>query len=74
MALTPGQTADLVGVEVIGDYAGAANNKARVQLLIDLIQPDATMTQRGHLDMMAPPAKIQLLAELTELLAEIDNV
>lgn len=71
MALTPGQTSDQIGIAQIGNYAGAANDQARVQVLIDLIQPDATMTNRGHLDMMAPPAKIQLLKELIALKAAV---
>jgi hypothetical protein len=71
MALTTGQTADLVGVAQVGDYATPVGDPAKVQALIDLIQPDATMTDRGHLDMMAPPAKIQLLKELVALKAAV---
>lgn len=64
--------ANAKGVESLITYSGT--NKAKVQQLIDLIEPEASMTQKGHLDMIAPPAKVQLLVELEALLTSITNV
>lgn len=58
---------DVNGVEVINNYAGAANDKARVQLLIDTIAAPATMVHRGLLDQMSPSAQIGILKELQAL-------
>lgn len=74
MALNARQTADLNGIDPsisAATYGGAASDPARVQLLIDLIGPEATQTNRGHYDMMAEPAKIQLLVDLTTLKAAV---
>lgn len=62
---------DLKGIEVCGDYAGAATDQDRVQVLIDLLQQDATMTHRGHMDQMSPSARIQVLAELEAMQAAV---
>lgn len=59
--------ADMKGIEKAGDYATPGTDKLKVQALIDLIVPDATMTHRGHLDQMSPTARIQLLVELEAL-------
>jgi len=64
---------DVAGIETMGDYAGAATNKAAVQVLIDLIEPFATQTHRGHLDQMSPVARIQLLRELESLYDKVVN-
>lgn len=68
------------GISVIADYAGAADNKARVQLLLDLI-PDVDTTKTsgaqaggGYLDEMGPAAAVQLRVELAALKAAIANV
>lgn len=58
---------DVKGIAVIGNYAGAANDPARVQILIDLIEPESTMTHRGYADQISPQAKIFLLNELQAL-------
>jgi len=62
---------DLKGLATYGNYTGAANDPARVQVLIDLVQAQGTMTQRGHLDQMSPSAWLQLLAELEALKASV---
>lgn len=67
MTLNAKSTKDVKGIAVLANYAGAANDKARVQLLIDLLEPEATMTHRGHLDQISPVAKIHLLNELQAL-------
>ncbi len=74
----------LTGVLPIQNYAGAANDAARVQLLLDLIpNPDTTSTSgavagstltpvgAGFLDEMSPGAATQLLVELTALKAAV---
>lgn len=65
------QTADMNGIAQLGDYAGAANDQARVQVLIDLLAPEATMTQRGMLDQISPVARVQLFKELVALKAAV---
>lgn len=69
------------GIVVQQNYAGAANDPARVQLLIDLIpNPDApagtgpaaaggSKTLHSYLDEMSPAAAAQLLVELAALKA-----
>lgn len=64
--------ADIVGLATYGTYSGT--NKAAIQSLIDLIEPESTQTQRGHLDQMSTAAHRQLLAELEALLAAVENV
>lgn len=59
--------ADMKGIAQVGDYATPVGDPAKVQALIDLITPDATMTHRGHLDQMSPAARIQLIVELEAL-------
>ena len=71
MTLNADMTLEAKGIAVINNYAGAANDPARVQLLIDLIQPYASTTQKGMLDQMSPAAKIQLLVELQALFAAV---
>ena len=63
---------DVKGIESVLTLAGT--NKAKVQQLIDLIEPYASATQKGHLDMIAPPARIQLLVELEALYNSVVNV
>lgn len=65
------------------NYAGAANDPARVQLLIDLIpNPDAppgtgpaaasgSKTLHSYLDEISPAALAQLLVELAALKAAV---
>lgn len=67
------------GIAVIADYAGAAANKDRVQLLIDMI-PDVDTNRTsgaqsggGFLDEMGPAAAVQLRVELVALKAAITN-
>lgn len=74
MAISAFQAADILGIDPTisaATYAGAASDPARVQLLIDAYAPDATQVNRGHIDQMAPVAKIQLLADLTILKAAV---
>lgn len=61
------------GIAAIANYAGAASDPARVQLLIDLI-PDVDTNRTsgaqaggGFLDEMSPAAAVQLRVELTAL-------
>lgn len=74
MPLNARQLNDILGVDPTisaATYTAAANDPARVQLLIDAYAPDATQVNRGHMDMIAPPAKIQLLADLTLLKGQV---
>ncbi len=71
MAINQFLTAEKAGIDIINDYAGAANDQARVQLLIDLIEPDSTQTYRGLLGDIAPAAQRQLLVELEALKASV---
>jgi hypothetical protein len=74
MALTTRQTNDLNGIDPIltaAQYAAAASDPARVQLLIDAIQPLATQANRGFYDMMPEVVRIQLLQDLTILKAGV---
>lgn len=71
------------GIKAIGDYAGAANDAAAVQILIDMIaDPDSTSTsgaQAGNgaagsmLDEMSPVAAAQLRVELLALKDAVDT-
>ena len=63
---------DIDGLATYGTYTGT--NKACIQSLIDLIEPESTTTQRGMLDQMSTAAHRQLLAELEALLAAVENV
>jgi len=76
----------LSGVTVIGDYAGAADDHAAVQVLIDLLpNPDATHgtgavadaanfgANNTYLDEMSPAAAAQLRAELLALQDAVDT-
>lgn len=65
-------TAELAGTPALGAYSGAANDPARVQILIDMIEPVAAENfNRGMLDEMSPMARIQLIQELRALKAAI---
>lgn len=61
------------GVQVIGDYATPATNKAKVNALLALIpNPDTTSSSGavaggGFLDEMSPAAAVQLRVELLAL-------
>ena len=71
------------GIPATQNYAGAANDPARVQLLIDLIpNPDApagpgpaaasgSKVLHSYLDEMSPAAAAQLLVELAALKAVV---
>jgi len=65
------------GIATIGDYAGAANDPARVQVLLDLIaDPDTTSSSGaqaggGLLDEMSAVAAAQLRVELAALKAAV---
>lgn len=69
----------LKGIAAIGNYAGAANDAAAVQILIDLIpDPDSTSTSGaqaggGNLDQMSPGAAAQLRVELIALKDAVDT-
>jgi hypothetical protein len=76
--------AAVTGIAVIQNYAGAANDPARVQLLLDLIpDPDTsnssgavagstlTTVGAGFLDEMSPAAAVQLRVELAALKATV---
>ncbi len=71
MAPTAKQLADMNGLAQAGDYATPGTDPLKVQALIDLIQPEATLTQRGFLDQISPQAQRQLLVELTALKAAV---
>ena len=68
------------GVQPIGNYAGAADNKARVDSLLALIpNPDTTSSSGavaggGFLDEMSPAAAVQLRVELAAMKAAVTNV
>lgn len=59
------------GLAVIGDYAGAANNKAMVQVLIDIMEPESTTVYRGMLADIQTVAHRQMLVELDALYAAV---
>jgi hypothetical protein len=73
------------GITPINNYAGAANDKARVQLLLDAIpNPDSTSSSgsqavpgqlqgnlNSFLDEMSPAAAVQLRVELIALGAAV---
>lgn len=71
------------GIAAMGNYAGAANDAAAVQILIDMIpDPDSTSTsgaQAGNgnagsmLDEMSPVAAAQLRVELAALKDAVDT-
>lgn len=69
--------AAVTGIQTIGDYDGAADAAAAVQLLIDMIpDPDTTSSSGaqaggGFLDEMSPAAAVQLRAELIALKAAV---
>ena len=67
------------GIAAIGNYAGAANDGAAVQILIDRI-PDSDTTKTsgaqaggGFLDEMSPAAAVALRVELTALKAAVST-
>lgn len=72
-------TANTTGIVIPTDYAGAASDPARVQLLIDLISLEgvdgpnnsATRQARGYLDEMSPMCRDWLFAHLTKLKAAV---
>lgn len=57
------------------NYAGAANDPARVQLLMDIIGADVVdgtnLQDRGFLDEMTPIARLTLYAHLVKLKAAV---
>ncbi len=73
------------GISVLQNYAGAANDPARVQLLLDLIPNPDTLSSSGaqagpgfagfggagFLDEMSPAAATQLQVELAALKAAV---
>lgn len=68
------------GIVAIGNYAGAANDQAALDILLALIpNPDAGIGSSGaiagtgsaYLDEMSPQAAAQLRVELTALRAAI---
>ena len=65
----------LTGLTLINNYAGAANDPARVQLLLDVIPnpdvPPASSTGLRFLDEMSPAAAAQLRLELAALKAAV---
>lgn len=67
------------GIAAIANYAGAANDAAAVQLLIDLIpNPDTTSSSGaqaggGNLDQMSAMAAAQLRVELAALKDAVDT-
>lgn len=67
------------GIAAIGNYAGAANDAAAVDILIALIpDPDTTSTSGaqaggGNLDEMSPMAAAQLRVELAALRDAVDT-
>lgn len=67
------------GIAVIGNYAGAANDAAAVDILIALIpNPDSTSTSGaqaggGNLDEMSAGAAAQLRVELAALKDAVDT-
>lgn len=65
-------TAAKVGVSAVGDYSAVVTAGAGVQVLIDLLTPDATSTVRNFLDEMSPAAQIQLLKELDTLKTKVN--
>lgn len=69
--LTAAQLEDLKGIKTYTDVSGT--NLAVIQSLADLIIPEATQIQRGHLDQISPAARIQLLAELNAVFGAIEN-
>lgn len=71
MTLSANTQKDAKGIAQVGDYATPVGDPAKVQALINLIEPFATMTQRGHLDQMSPVARIQLLVELEALFGAV---
>jgi len=64
-------TADMKGIVKNGDYTTPGTDPLKVQALINLIIPDATMTHRGYLDQMSPACRISLLVELEGLFAAV---
>lgn len=59
------------GIAQVGDYATPVGDAAKVQALINLIEPEHTTTYRGLLDQMSPTARVQLLIELAALKAAV---
>ncbi len=65
----PMNVQDVKGIEPVLTLAGT--DKEKVQQLIDLLEENASTTQKGHLDMIARPALIQLLVELDAIWASV---
>jgi hypothetical protein len=73
------------GIQPVNNYAAAANDKARVQALIDIIPDVDTKSSSGSqsapginqgngggfLDEMSPAAAVQLRVELIALMAAV---
>lgn len=62
-------------IVILTNYAGAANDPARVQLLMDIIGADVVdgtnLQDRGFLDEMTPIARLTLYAHLVKLKAAV---
>ena len=68
----------LTGIVALGNYAGAANDSAAVDVLLNLLpDPDANPPREraggGLLDEISPPALAQLRVELTALKAAVST-
>lgn len=63
-------------ITVPTDYAGAADDPARVQLLINILSAEAVDTatdlqNRMYLDEIGPVARVYLIAHLTKMKASV---
>lgn len=68
------------GIVAMGNYAGAANDSAAVDILLNLLpDPDSSSSSgaiqggRGFLDEMSPACCAQLRVELTALKDAVDT-
>lgn len=66
---------EAASITVNTNYAGAANDAARVQLLIDLVSAETAdgtnQIERLYLDEMSPMGRASLVAHLTKLKAAV---
>jgi hypothetical protein len=62
---------DIAGLATYADITAETTGTAVIQALIDIIEPQATQTMRGHLDQISPAAHRQLLAELYAIQTKI---
>lgn len=71
--------ASSTGIAAIKNYAGAANDAAAVQLLLDMIPDPDTLSSSGaqagggFLDQMSPACAVQLRVELIALKDAVDT-